>query len=71
MFDFVNKMLDGYKTKLAIIGGAAAFITEVVRLLADGIQLSDWQPFIVSLSAFMALIGLGHKFMKIESALKK
>lgn len=71
MFDFINKMLNGYKTKLGMIGATAAFVTLIVGLLNDGIQLSDWQGFITGLSAWLLAVGLGHKAAKIESSLGK
>lgn len=71
MFDFVNKMLNGYKTQLGMVGATVAFIGVVVGLLQDGVSLADWQPFITAVSAWLLAIGLGHKAQKIETALKK
>lgn len=71
MFDFVNKMLNGYKTKLGMVGATAAFVSLLVAILSDGIQVGDWQPFITGLSAWLLAVGLGHKASKIEALLGK
>lgn len=71
MFTWISKILDGYKTKIAMVSAVAAFVLFVSNTLLDGFQPSDLDGIVAAFSAMTAVLGIGHKAAKIEDALKK
>lgn len=70
MLDGVNKWLNGKKMFLGGIAAVGVFLTVVANQLQDGIQVSDAQPILISLSAVLLAFGLGGKLQKLIDALK-
>lgn len=65
------KFLDGYKTIIGIVGAIATFVLVICTSLADGFQFVDVEIIMGGFSALLVAIGLAHKAVKIETALKK
>lgn len=66
----MNKWLDGYKSRLAGIGGILAavgyFLSEGLK---DGLQLSDIVTLLGGVAAGLAVLGLAGKLNKVIEAL--
>lgn len=65
------KFLDGYKLKIGMLGATATLVAELCKLLADGFQVTDLNAMLASFSAYMVVIGAGHKLVKMEDSIKK
>lgn len=63
--------LSGYKTLIGLVGAVASFVLLVCNQLVDGFQFADVEIILAGFSALMVALGLGHKAIKIENALKK
>lgn len=71
IFNPINKVLDGKKTVLGLIGATATLVLVIVDALKDGLSSGDVQVLVGAVSAWLVAVGLGHKASKIENLLKK